>query len=553
MNPLPATDDTEPLSFGSRCKKAISKPSWQVALLLGLVTFGMGATLSCFRWPEPRIHDEFSYLLAADTFCEGRLTNPTHPFWQHFESFHIIHEPSYSSKYPPGQGLFLAIGQYVTGYPIAGVWLLSALAAAACYWMLLGWVPPRWAAAGGLLFVCHPSYQLDWGQNYWGGTLAFLGGALVCGAVARLVKCPEISSAIAMGTGTLLLAFSRPYEGCVFCLLCGVLVLAGWYRLGWPQWKSLLLRTVVPMACILVLGGFAFATHNKSVTGSYATLPYQIHESTYAIAPLFIWQSLDEEHDYRHAIIEQYHHGWIMLAYRLHDSLPSMIQLKASITENAFHFFLPLPFALCSVFIFPSFWQTQENPRQQLFRLGVLLVVLCSWVASMLTAVFVYPHYLAPIAPMLLLVTVWGLRYAAVAYRQSLPSCNVRLLAVAFLVFQAVIFSFQAYGHVTTSTDSWPWYRAKILTQLETTSEEHLIFVRYDSTHRSHNEWVYNRADIDHAKVVWAREMNPNADQALADYFDHRKIWLLEPDQPNPQLQPWQANRLLSNNPKGTE
>jgi hypothetical protein len=80
-----------------------------------------------------------------------------------------------------------------------------------------------------------------------------------------------------------------------------------------------------------------------------------------------------------------------------------------------------------------------------------------------------------------------------------------------------------------------PWprgnlHRARVLNELEQTPGLHVVIVRYGPEHVVDDEWVYNRADIDRAKVVWARDMGQAGNDELTHYFSNRQIWLLQPD-----------------------
>jgi hypothetical protein len=82
--------------------------------------------------------------------------------------------------------------------------------------------------------------------------------------------------------------------------------------------------------------------------------------------------------------------------------------------------------------------------------------------------------------------------------------------------------------------------RASVQQRLSARPGRHLAIVRYAPEHHPLSvEWVYNAADIDGARVVWAREMSPAEDRKLIDYFKDRKVWLVEPDSTPPKVSPY--------------
>jgi hypothetical protein len=186
--------------------------TWSCVALGVMVLAVRAVLLPIWPIPKPTIYDEFSYLLQADTFAHGRLTNPAHPLWQFFESIYIVQQPTYASRFPPGQGLALAIGQLLFGHPWFGVWLSAGLLAAALCWALQGWLPSGWALLGAFIGfeLCLFSY---WMNSYWGGAVAAIGGALVIGAWVRIVRAKQWRYAWLFGIGAVIVILARPFEG----------------------------------------------------------------------------------------------------------------------------------------------------------------------------------------------------------------------------------------------------------------------------------------------------------------------------------------------------
>src|SRR3954471_13575912 len=83
----------------------IARRSFLAEAIVFCFAFALAAIPSLI-WsvPLPSEPDEFSYLLAADTFARGRLSNPLHPMSDALEYGDVIQRPTYASKHPPAQG-----------------------------------------------------------------------------------------------------------------------------------------------------------------------------------------------------------------------------------------------------------------------------------------------------------------------------------------------------------------------------------------------------------------------------------------------------------------
>jgi hypothetical protein len=490
-------------------------------VLSGSLAFTISAALSLFgTFPQPGVHDEFSYLLAADTFAHGRLSNPPHPLWVHFESIHILQQPTYASKYPPAQGLILALGQVVTGHAIVGAWLGASLASAALCWMLQAWLRPRWAALGGFLAALHPM-MIVWSQSYWGGAIAVCGGALVLGAVRRLADRPRGQDAFWLGLGMAVLANSRPFEGLVLTLLALPLLR--------PTWRTLQPRLLVPVTVVLALTAGAMGFYNWRVTGHFLRMPHVAHETAYAVAPPFVWQATRPTPDYRHKELRELHLDSELAAYEQQRSMAGLLAEIGTKLATLFHGSVSLLLLQLALAALP--WILRDPwMKRALLILGLFLL-------AILQETWMHPHYAAPAAGLVMVVCLQALRHLRLWRWRGRPAGRF-LVRAGLLMSVALLIPFcaqlsQAKGQ------GWAVERARLLEELKQQGGRHLVLVRYSAGHSPHAEWVYNEAGIDQAAVVWAQEMTPEQNRELLEYFKDRQCWLVQADAEPPRLLPY--------------
>ncbi len=313
---------------------------------------------------------------------------------------------------------------------------------------------------------------------------------------------------------------ARPYEGGVLALLSAMELVRLLARspLSREQKRRQWIACAASAALPACAGLLFLLTVNQASTGSPWRLAYQEHARQYQIRRTFFWQKDRPAPPYRHESIRAVYEGL------LRRDMPPLERIRTNFATYRDHYG-SLKFNIAGLAAAAA-WGAGAG-------LAWVLWVVFAGLAAVWSIVWTMPHYYAPFAAFLAVAVAGGA--GAAAQRNWFGRPRPGLVALLFVGLLAPGFG----PPLKREPLRVPFLsrRTEIITRLEKDPERHLILVRYRPGRNWYEEWVYNDADLENAKILWARwHESPRLPEFLSRHRD-RVVWLLEADLPGYPLE----------------
>jgi hypothetical protein len=290
-------------------------------------------------------------------------------------------------------------------------------------------------------------------------------------------------------------------------------------------------KVLVAVLILLAATAAFMGYYNWRLTGNALLMPHALRTRTYHSSALFLWEESRTPLHYNNRQFEDFYNGWERENYR-HTWKDAWRVSVEKVTRGAHTFFW-----WGIVLLAPGVPFVLRDKKMRLLLATIFIGAL-----GVFAVIWSFAHYAAPFTCVIVALLIQSIRHLRTITVASWPLGRWLSRASILLLFVETI-SYPARHQC----DPLAWTcqgdpsRAAMQTRLSQEPGKHLIIVRYEADHNIHDEWVYNGADIDTAKILWARELDVPQNANLLAYFKDRTAWLAQPDTDNTELIPYSA------------
>lgn len=241
-----------------------------IALLAGVYLYATARHQG--REFAPVVQDEYSYLIEGRIIAAGRLWMPRHDMPDAFDTFHVISDPVYASKYFPGAPIAFAAAMKL-GLPAWTPSLALSAAAVGLFYLLLIELLDGWAGLLGVVLLLSVRMFRRLSVAYMSQPLFLVATLVAILAYLRWRRGRRLGWMAVVGACVGIAGITRPLDAVCVALPLALAILFDLRPLGWRRAMS---TVAVGAAAVAPFLGLQLVC-NYGITGHWLETPWSFY------------------------------------------------------------------------------------------------------------------------------------------------------------------------------------------------------------------------------------------------------------------------------------